>query len=141
MQHEAMQRLLHDFSDCFNSKPTTVTPLVKHTIDTGDSRPLSQPPHRTSAAENETIDSLLDDMLQQGIVQPSNSPWASPVVLVRKHDGSPRFCVDYRWINGITRKDVYPLPRIDDTLHSLGNSTIFSTLDLTSSYWQIELDD
>lgn len=139
-ERSAIRTLLEEFQDCFNSKATTVTPLVQHTIDTGDSRPLSQPPHRTSAAENETIDSLLDEMLQQGIVQPSNSPWASPVVLVRKHDGSPRFCVDYRRINAITRKDVYPLPRIDDTLHSLGNAKIFSTLDLTSSYWQIELD-
>ncbi|KAG1114109.1 hypothetical protein G6F61_010372 [Rhizopus arrhizus] len=140
-ERAALIDLLEEFPDCFNSKPTSITPLVQHSIDTGDSRPLSQPPHRASAAENETIDSLLDEMLQQGIIQPSNSPWASPVVLVKKHDGSPRFCVDYRRLNGVTRKDVYPLPRIDDTIHSLGNAKIFSTLDLTSSYWQIELDE
>ncbi|KAG1138813.1 hypothetical protein G6F38_010280 [Rhizopus arrhizus] len=140
-EREAMQALLQEFPDCFNSKPTSVTPLVKHDIDTGESRPLSQPPYRASAAENETIDSLLDDMLKQGIIRPSNSPWSSPVVIVRKHDGSPRFCVDYRRLNAVTTKDVYPLPRIDDTVHSLGQAKVFSTLDFTSSYWQIELDD
>ncbi|KAG0927159.1 hypothetical protein G6F57_014373 [Rhizopus arrhizus] len=123
-EQTAMQELLQEFPACFNSKPTTVTPLVKHTIDTGDSRPLSQPPHRASAAENETIDSLIDDMLKQGIIRPSNSPWSSPVVIVRKHDGSPRFCVDYRRLNAATTKDVYPLPRVDDTIHSLGQATV-----------------
>lgn len=80
-------------------------------------------------------------MLEQGVIRPSHSPWASGVVLVTKQDGTPRCCVDYRRINGITTRDVYPLPRIDDTLHRLGNARVFSTLDLTSSYWQIELDN
>lgn len=63
------------------------------------------------------------------------------MVIVRKKDGSPRFCVDYRKLNVITTRDVYPLPRIEDTLHALGSARVFSTLDLTSSYWQIELDE
>ncbi|KAG1440431.1 hypothetical protein G6F46_012786 [Rhizopus delemar] len=79
-------------------------------------------------------------MLQQGIIQPSNAPWSSPVVLVKKKDGTAPFCIDYRRLNNVTTRDVYPLPRIDDTLHSLGNAKYFSTLDLTSSYWQIQLD-
>lgn len=135
-----LKGLLNEYSDCFATKASSVTPLVQHHIDTGDHRPLSQPPHRVSAAENDTITGLLEEMLEQGIIRESNSPWASGVVLVKKHDGTPRFCVDYRRINNITTRDVYPLPRIDDTLHSLGNARVFSTLDLTSSYWQIELD-
>ena len=71
---DAMNGLLGEFSDCFNTVASSVTPLVQHSINTGDHRPISQPPHRTSAAENETISTLIDEMLQQGIVRPSNSP-------------------------------------------------------------------
>ena len=71
---------------------------------------------------------------KRGVVDLSNSPWASPVVLV-KEDGSIRFCIDYRWLNKIIRKDVYPLPRIDESLDSLQGAE-FSSLDLRSGYWQ-----
>ena len=72
---------------------------------------------------------LVDEMLQQDFIQHSSSPWASPIVLVEKKDGSTRFCVDYRRLNEVTRKDAYPLPRIDMTLDTLAG---FSTLDLLS---------
>ena len=83
---------------------------------------------------------MIAKMLEQGIVKPSSSPWASPVVLVAKKDGSMRFCEDYRRLNSITRMDTYPLPRVDDSLDLLAQTSHFSTLDLASGYWQVGME-
>ena len=84
---------------------------------------------------------MIDDMEKQGLVQPSVSPWASRVVLVPKKDESLRFCVDYRHYNSITRKDVFPLSCVYDILDAVGDARYLSSLDLTSRYWQVELDE
>ena len=78
-------------------------------------------------------------MITNGNVEPSDGPWSSPVVLAKKKDGSLRFCVEYRKVNAITRKEAYPLPQVDDTLDTLGGSKFFTTLDLASGYWQVEV--
>ena len=75
-------------------------------------------------------------MQKNGVISPSKSPWASPVVLVRKRDGTHRFCVDYRVLNSVTKSDSFPLPRIDELLDQLGESKYFSTIDLASGFWQ-----
>ena len=79
-------------------------------------------------------------MKSQGVIEESRSPWVSPVVMVKKKDGSLRFCVDYRKLNSITIKDSYPLPRVEDILDQLSGNSWFSTLDLKSGYWQVKLN-
>lgn len=79
-------------------------------------------------------------MLNRGIIQPSTSPWASPIILVKKKDGTDRFVVDFRRLNAVTRKDSFPLPRIDDALDTLNGTKYFSSMDLMSGYWQVEME-
>ena len=88
-------------------------------------------------AVRQEVAKQLQDMQESAVIQPSSSPWASPVVMIRKNGGSHRFCVDYRCLKTVTRPDLYPLPRIDDLLDQLGKAQYFSTLDLASGYWQI----
>ena len=94
---------------------------VAHTIDTGDHQPIRQPPRCVPFALRGKVEQMVE-MLRQGVIQPLKSPWASPVVLVAKKDGSNRFCIDYRKLNAVTKMDVYPLPRINDTLDLLANN-------------------
>ena len=115
------------------------TSKLQHSINTGDTAPVRQGMRRIPPAQREEVRQLLGQMLQDGVVEPSASPWASPIVLVRKKDGTARFCIDYRRLKSITRKDAYPLPRIDETLDTLHGSYWFSTLDLLSGYWQVEV--
>ena len=116
------------------------TNIVKHTVDTGKFRPIKQRPYRCSPDEHKRIADEVHEMHKKGIIRESNSPWSSPVVIVPKKDGSRRFCVDYRKLNEITEKDSYPLPRIDELLDNLGNAKWFSSIDLASGYWQVEMD-
>ncbi|UYV72118.1 hypothetical protein LAZ67_9001871, partial [Cordylochernes scorpioides] len=125
----------------FERKSFSTTSNVKHKIDTSDSRPIKQRPYRVSPVERRAIQTEVDKMIKMGIVQPSESPWSSPVVLVKKKDGSWRFCVDYRKLNKVTKKYVYPLPRNDDVLDSLTGAKFFSSMDLRTGYWQIEIDE
>ena len=80
-------------------------------------------------------------MLAEGIIEPSCSPWASPIILVPKKDGTTRFCVDYRKLNSVTKKDAHPLPHIQDIFDTLSGGKIFTSLDLKSGYWQIKMAD
>lgn len=117
------------------------TNLVKHSIDTGGSKPIKIPPRRLPFAQREIVENEISKMLENDVIEPSESPWSAPLLLVAKKDGSWRFCVDYRQLNSVTKKDAYPLPRIDESLDSLAGAAWFSTLDLVSGYWQMEMEE
>ena len=110
------------------------TSLVQHVIDTGDATPIKQRPYRVSPDVKREIDRQVGEMLEKGIIQESVSPWSSPVVLVKKKDGSYRFCVDFRKINKVTKVDSFPMPLVADALDSLAGASVFSTLDLKSGF-------
>lgn len=111
---------------------------TEHYIDlVPDARPFATPPYAAGPKLRQVQADEVDRMLRAGVIEPAQSPWASPVVLVPKPDGSLRFCVDYRRLNAMTIKDTYPLPRMDECIDSLGDATVFTTLDCNSGYWQI----
>jgi len=140
-QQEKLYKVLLGFADVFAFTESELgrTDKLQHTITTETNHPVRLPPRRVPSAHKEEVHQLIQDMLKRDVIQPSASPWASPIVIVRKKDGSARFCVDYRKLNQVTRKDAYPIPRIDDTLDTLSGSKWFSTLDLLSGYWQVEV--
>jgi len=108
--------------------------ILKHVINIKDSNPIKQAPRRIPLHLKEEVNRIIEEMKSQGVIEESQSPWASPVVLVKKKDGSLRFCVDYRKLNAVTIKDSYPLPRIEDILDQLSGNSWFSIPDLKSGY-------
>eukprot|EP00731_Ephydatia_muelleri_P024449 Em0016g720a len=100
---------------------------------------IKQSGRRLPFHQREEVKELLDGMLERQVIEPSQGSWSSPVVLVKKKDGSTRVCVDFRQLNAVTKKDAQPLSRIDETLDVLGSARWFSCLDLTSGYWQVEV--
>ena len=140
-KHE-LRNLLRKFDDLFVSENGALgrTKVVKHRINTSGS-PIRQPLHRQPESLKGDMNEEVRKMLSRGVIRPSSSPWSSPVVMVRKKNGSWRFCIDYRKLNAVTHQDAYPLPRIDATLESLAGSTLFTTLDLASGYWQVEIEE
>ena len=117
------------------------TDLVKHRIELIDETPIKQRHHRIPPMLYNEARQHISDMLDSGVIRPSKSPWASPIVLVRKRDGGLRFCIDFRQLNKVTKKDAYCMPRIEETLDALHGAKYFSCLDLKSGYWQVEIDE
>ncbi|KAI4904285.1 hypothetical protein NFI96_007443, partial [Prochilodus magdalenae] len=114
---------------------------VKHSIPTGDAPPVLQRHRRVPPQVFQEFKRHVQSLVDKGILKESCSPWASPAVIVIKKDGTVRFCCDYRRLNQVTCKDAYPLPRVEESLDALGNSQLFSTLDLTAGYFQVAVDD
>ncbi|XP_027156574.1 uncharacterized protein LOC113757594 [Coffea eugenioides] len=136
-----ISELLHQFSDVF-AEPTQLPPerAHDHTIPL---KPRAQPfklrPYRYPHSQKTEIENQVSNMLQTGIIKPSTSPFSSPVLLVKKKEGTWRFCVDYRYLNDLTIKDKYPIPNIEELLDELFGSKFFNKIDLRSGYHQIRV--
>ncbi|POM70830.1 LOW QUALITY PROTEIN: Hypothetical protein PHPALM_12681, partial [Phytophthora palmivora] len=136
-QRRLFRQTLGSFRDLFVE--TSMKPGRTHLLEHWRSPPIKQRPYRVSKAEGDVMEAEVQPYLDLGLIQPSSSPWASPVLMIRKPDGGIRFCIDYRRLNAVTVKDCYPMPLIDDTLDVLGNAKLFSTMDIASGYWNVPM--
>ncbi len=142
-QCEELNALLTQYSDVFSKSVTDYgyTTTVMHSIPTGDVQPIKQRHRRVPPHVFQEFKRHVQDLVSQGILKESRSPWASPAVIVIKKDGGVRFCCDYRRLNQVTFKDAYPLPRVEESLDALGNAKLFSTLDLTAGYFEVAVSE
>ncbi len=144
MQKQQVDRLIAEFPDIWASKGVTGrTNLMTHRIPTGNAVPIKAKPHRMSQQELQVSRKNTTSMEEGQVIVRSRSSWAAAPVMVKKKDGTIRHCIDYRPLNEVTVKDVYPLPRMEDKLDSMGTAQYFTKIDLKSDYWQIvvELSD
>ena len=116
-----MRNLLTEFSDVFSGRPN-LTHVAAHEIDTGDSLPIRSPPYKVPQKLEKEVNREVEKMLEMGIIRPSKSPWASPIVIVPKPDGTIRFCVDYRKLNSITKMDAYPIPSTERMIEKVASA-------------------
>ena len=141
IKKEAICKLLDKYPTLRGEKGIGTTSLTRHRIETGSAAPVKAPSWRRPEVEHQQMEQEVKVMLEAGVIEKSASPWNAPVLLVKKSDGTWRFCVDYRKLNTLTKKDCYPIPRIDETIDKLGKAKIFTTLDLKSGYWQVGMAD
>jgi len=136
-----LEDVLYQYPLLFSGDKTSIgtVPGVQHTIITSETKPICTRQWRLPHATRQVIRAECDEMLEAGVIEPSTSPWLSPVVLVKKKDGSVRFCVDYRNLNSVTTPDTYPLPRIDELIDDLNSTSVFTCLDARAAYWSVEV--
>ena len=134
-----LQELLLKHRDVLTEKPG-LTKQVKFGIDTGTTEPIFQRAYNTPASLKQSVDSEIDWLLSQGYIRPSTSPWSSPMVTVRKPDGSARLCVDFRRINDVTRQMPFYMPRVEEVLEGVGKASYISKMDLSKGYYQVEME-
>ena len=139
-QKKELKELLGRFAKVFSNKPGKTT-LYEHRIHTNSSKPVRLPPYRVPHAYRNSIKRELQEMERSGIIEPTCSEWASPIVVVPKRNGELRLCVDYRRLNSVSQVDSYLMPRIDELIDRVGKANFITTLDLTTGYWQIPMAD
>ena len=115
------------------------TDTAEHVIELLDTKPFKERFWWIAPPLVEEVREHIQEMLDGGAICPSQSPWCNAVVLVRKKDGGLRFCIDFCWLNSRTKKDAYPLPRMQETMESMVGTRFFSTMDLKSGFWQVKM--
>ena len=135
--------LISNYQDIFaqNPKKPQRNKIIEHKIITDDSMPIYQKPRRVPTAWEPEINSQVTDMLDNDIIRPSESPWNSPIILVKKKDNTIRFVCDFRKLNDVTKKDTYPLPHIRDVIDKMAGAVYWTTLDAASAYWSMPLKE
>ena len=138
-----MLKLLNKNLDIFSKNRTDLgrTQLCEHEINIEDSAPIRQYPRRKSPEARRLKNELIEQMLESDVIRPSVSPWASPILLTKKADGSTRFCIDFRKVNAVTKKDSYPISNITESLESLKDAKWFTIMDLQSGFWQVPIKE
>ena len=137
-QTRQLNTVLETYKEVLSKEPGT-TSLVKFDIDTGKADPIYQHPYNIPMTMKAKVDKELDWLLERKFIRPSSSPWASPMVTVKKPDGSARLCVDFRKINGLTRQTPFYMPRVEEVLEGVGRAHFISKLDLSKGYYQVQL--
>ena len=143
-QQSKVKKLIIENSDVFaNSTADLKKPcnLGAMKINTTSNLPIRQLPYRKSYIDREKIKNQVKDLIEAGLIRPSDSPWSSPVVMVKKRDGDSRFCIDYRKLNNITISDPFPIHRLEDIFDDLAGSEYYTCWDCKSGYWQGALDE
>jgi hypothetical protein len=136
VQKDQLVRLLDSHKEVFEESDEP-TPYAEHRITLTDDRPIATTPYRMSPQRRAVLEVEIQRMVEKNVIEECESPYAAPVVMVPKKDGSFRVCVDFRKLNSVTVPDCYPLPRIDDVLHAARQNFYMSTLDLKSGFWQV----
>ena len=138
VQRKELAEVITQYREVFPDVPSK-TNLIEHDVDVGDSAPIKQHPYRVSPMKKELLDKEVQYMLENDIIEESQSNWSSPCILVPKHDGGFRFCTDFRKVNDKTKSDSFPIPRIADCIDQIGNAKFVSTFDMLKGYWQVPL--
>lgn len=135
-----LMNVLQEYSHLFPDVPNR-TDQIFHDVDVGDAKPIKQHPYRLSPVKRQLMQREIKYMLMNDIIEPSQSDWSSPCLLVPKPDGSVRFCTDYRKVNNVTKSDSFPIPRLDDCIDKVGKAKYITKIDLLKGYWQVPLTD
>ena len=139
-QQEELKQLIHEYEHLFPDIPTR-TDKIYHDVIVEDSKPIKQHPYRMNPLKQKYLQDEVKYLLENDFIEPSQSNYSSPCILVPKSNGTYRMCTDYRKVNSVTKTDSFPIPRIDDCIDKVGNSKYVTKFDLLKGFWQVPLTD